>query len=584
MPDHKFRAVLESISSAETVPDPLELAAFAKNDLGMAQRLRSRFGEHLLYTEEFGWAAWNGSRWATGKDGDILANKLAHKTAVSLDEEFEAWEAEQLALKAKLESSGKASEWDQKAFQSSRAEWQRFKKDAGNVGRTAATLSQAKWYLSADLNTFDPAPFRINAENGTVEVEHINEPCFVSHDTSGQVEGWVRKSEVGVAQATQVGRWSIRYLGECMYEVGHLGSGMDVAEPVDLSQIKRGISRNGSRLTNPIDFLHVRLVAHDPRHRITRITNCTYDPSAKAPRFRAHLKKVLPDPDDRSFFKRAMGYGMTASTDEQCFLFIQGKGGDGKTTTMQAIRFAMGDYAAVSNPRSWLEMRQRAGAEASPDIADMAGDTRLLTCEEPPKGARVDEALLKGASGGDPLKARQLHRPFFTFKPKFLLVMAFNDLPRITGADDGFWRRMRLIRFRHQFTTEEIREAGDILQSFRDEAPGILNWLIEGIAEWKRKGLEPHPAMATDIQQYRSGSDVVGEWIADRLEFDETARTSVADLKLDFDAYNKAQGYGDREIIGIKRFSQELDNRQIHGRKSGSTRFRSGVRLRPIID
>ena len=50
------------------------------------------------------------------------------------------------------------------------------------------------------------------------------------------------------------------------------------------------------------------------------------------------------------------------------------------------------------------------------------------------------------------------------------------------------WRRIRLIPFTQTF--EGGRKDNGLLSKLKAEAPGILNWAIEGCRFWRKEGLE----------------------------------------------------------------------------------------------
>jgi putative DNA primase/helicase len=78
-------------------------------------------------------------------------------------------------------------------------------------------------------------------------------------------------------------------------------------------------------------------------------------------------------------------------------LVFQGKGGDGKSTIVNAVRHTLGTYATTVAVETFLDTGVKRGSEASPDIAALAGDTRFLCAGEPPSrveaGHRGDQDL-----------------------------------------------------------------------------------------------------------------------------------------------------------------------------------------------
>jgi hypothetical protein len=62
---------------------------------------------------------------------------------------------------------------------------------------------------------------------------------------------------------------------------------------------------------------------------------------------------------------------------------------------------------------------------------------RLLTAGEPPKGAKINEALINSVTGGDPMNVRDNFRSFFRFNPIFKFTLWCNDLPAIPQGHGG---------------------------------------------------------------------------------------------------------------------------------------------------
>lgn len=573
-------SVIGAIEGASPSADDLTLAKLPANDLGLGQRLRARFGDRIAKTPEAGWAAWTGKVWALGAKGEAQARIFAHRTASALWDEYNA-------AKTAHEALGEGDVEAAKKLGFTMRSLLDVVDKAGDSNKTNAMLAQAAPYLWAELKDFDPSLSRITVENGTLEISFIGEPCIVAFDADGRVAARRRVSEMKPdAPGAAIGPWRVRNLGEGMWEVHKPDLPEDEAgEAIEKAELQAGLSHpTAGRLVHKLFHQDVALRPHDPAHRITRIAGCAFDPAATAPLWREHIEKVLPDPEVRKFFQRAMGYGLTGEISSQCFLFIQGKGADGKSTTMKVITRVLGGYARTCDPRTWLESKNRSAADASPDVADLAGDTRLVYCEEPPKGVRVNEALLKQVTGGVEMRARQLHRDLFDFAVRFVLVMAFNDLPRVSGGDDGFWRRVRLVRFTRQFTEAEQLAAGDMVAKLSAEAPGILNWLLEGLASWRRFGLPPTARMAEDILEWRSTSDPFGEWFRECVvKGAPTDKVKNSDLYKSYKEHLEAEGVDGREVLGVKGFANRLSSLQIPMRKTnGGDRYRMGVKLKPV--
>jgi putative DNA primase/helicase len=107
-----------------------------------------------------------------------------------------------------------------------------------------------------------------------------------------------------------------------------------------------------------------------------------------------------------------------------------------------------------------------------------------------------------------------MREDFFTFRPTFKLWLAANHRPQVRGTDHAIWRRLRLIPF-NAVVTERDTHLADKL---RAELPGILNWALDGCAQWIAHGLDTPASVQRATTAYRANEDVIGRFIDERCE------------------------------------------------------------------
>jgi len=260
-------------------------------------------------------------------------------------------------------------------------------------------------------------------------------------------------------------------------------------------------------------------------------------------------------------------------------MVLQGKGRDGKSTYVGALREALGDYADVAGVQTFLDAGPRSGADASPDLARLAGDCRMISVAEPPRGAKLNEAMIKSFTGGAPITARRLRQDIFTFSPRPKVIMECNSRPVIRGDDEGIWRRIRLIMWEHQVA----KEAADptLPAKLRAEYPGILNWIIQGIGDWLSGGLQDPPRVLEAMEDYRKGSSPFGEWFLDCVELVDGVKTPAAYFYTSYKDWCEAQGI--ERPMSQTAFGNALADRQIirAGKDASGRVMRMGARIRP---
>jgi putative DNA primase/helicase len=249
---------------------------------------------------------------------------------------------------------------------------------------------------------------------------------------------------------------------------------------------------------------------------------------------------------------------------------------------MNALRELAGDFGEVADVRTFLDAGPRGGGDATPDLARLAGDCRFLSVAEPPRGAKLNEAMIKSFTGGAPIVARRLRQDLFSFTPRPKVFMEANSRPVIKGDDEGIWRRIRLIMWEHQLAPDQVDTA--LPGKLRREASGIFNWIISGVGDWLSFGLDEPPRVAEAMDDYRKGSSPFGEWFAERIELDPMARVPASAFFADFKAWAEEQGI-DRPMTQ-RSFGDALADRQIIrcGRGTGGIIMRRGARLRSRWD
>jgi putative DNA primase/helicase len=214
----------------------------------------------------------------------------------------------------------------------------------------------------------------------------------------------------------------------------------------------------------------------------------------------------------RAFIHQWFGLSLTGDVSEQKLVVFYGKGGNGKSVLLDTVSYVAGDYGATVPIETFLDQgRSRGAGQASPDLAILPG-VRMLRTSEPEKGAKLAEAMVKLVTGGEPILARDLNRPFFRFYPQFKLTMSGNYRPTISGADEGIWRRMGLLPFNVIIPKEE--RDPNLIGKLRLEASGILNRLLDGLRVWLDHGLQEPDDVVRATAEYRAASDPLGRFLS----------------------------------------------------------------------
>ena len=301
---------------------------------------------------------------------------------------------------------------------------------------------------------------------------------------------------------------------------------------------------------------------------LTRLAAAAYDPAAECPEWRAFMDTVLPDPSTQLFVQKWLGYCLTGDISEQCFVMFDGKGSNGKSTMLESVARIIGDYAGNVPIESFLHQEGRKGSEASPDLARLPG-VRLIRTSEPEQGARLSESRIKQWTGGEQVSARKLHRDFMDFTPSGKIMMSVNVRPHVVGKDEGTRTRILVVPFKHRFERRGKGRKPDYIQRFvANEAPGILNWLLDGFRLWWEDGLEVPTEVRLATDDMFAEQDPIGTSMQDLLieTGDDKDKLPASLLNEAYGLWSKRHGEEAKKPQAVGRRMKDLGYRKKHER------------------
>lgn len=357
-----------------------------------------------------------------------------------------------------------------------------------------------------------------------------------------------------------------------------------IGSMIELARSERPIATSVDALdvdpwtvTTPSGHVDLRTGTLRPADRAALSTRCTraaYDPAAQAPVFHAFLERIIPNADTRAFLQRLFGYALNGTTSEHILPIFWGAGANGKTTLLEAVRHAIGDYGHAAPSDLLLATTH----EAHPTGTAGLRGRRLVICSEIDEGRRLDEATVKKLTGGDRLTARFMRQDYFEFVATHTLVLATNHRPEVRGTDNGIWRRLRLVPFTETIPPEE--QDHDLPAKLAAEADGILAWIVAGALDWAAGGLRAPADVLAATDDYRGDQDHVGRFLEACFSYDGTARVGARELRQTYE--NWCHSEGERSMsakaLGPRLRTHGLDQQDIDRRS-----FWLGVELAPHL-
>ena len=460
------------------------------SDTDNAARLIGHFGRNLLVVTQTKaraplWAAWTGTHWDadTGSPRALaVAQRVGSRIAMEVDmlgpTEAEARVLEAAAKIEDREAAGeKLSKREESTLEVADAITERLRKrkearikhsvTSKNKGRMEAMLACAAPHVMRDPNDFNADKLKVAVADHTLAFRKwtakTRNPAYDNPDDSRE----------------------------------------DLPEFVETVEAEMTV-----------------VAGHRRRDLITQVVPVRYDPDADCARWRAFMAQMLPVERVRRMVQIASGLGLLGVTVQKLF-FHYGAGANGKSVYMETMCRMLGE-AAVTLPASSFIGEGAAGGAATPDIARLYG-RRFLRVKELPEGEELREAFVKEATGGEALSARDLFLGYFDFEPIFTAHMSGNGFPRITGTDEGIWRRMAVVHWPVQVPVAERVPFEEMLARFVPEYPGILNWLIEGALIFLREGLDIPDEVTAATAEMRFEMDPTAQFCRDCVTADDAA-------------------------------------------------------------
>lgn len=316
-----------------------------------------------------------------------------------------------------------------------------------------------------------------------------------------------------------------------------------------------------------INLRNGELLPHDSAMMMSKIAGAEYDPSGKKPeRWLQFLDEITNgDKDLQRYMQKAIGYSLSGSTAEQCAFFLYGLGNNGKSTLLETLSEALGDYAANTQPDTFMAKKSESNG-ANSDIARLKG-ARFVTSEEPTEGVRLNEGLLKQMTGGSRVTARHLYGDEFEFTPEFKVWLATNHKPIIRGTDAGIWRRIRMIPFEINIAKENVDK--NLKYKLRAELPQILTWAVEGYILWQQEGLEPPAAVEKATNEYKAEMDIIEAFVESCIEIEYDPMNCISAREL-FELYKRWAKENNEYEMKSNKFFREIGKKLPEKGRNGS--------------
>jgi len=234
------------------------------------------------------------------------------------------------------------------------------------------------------------------------------------------------------------------------------------------------------------------------------------------------MSQLFPNKNLNRYMWEHLASTLRGDNRNQTFNIYTGCGRNGKSKLVELMGFVLGDYKGTV-PLALITQKRASIGGVSPEIAQLKG-IRYAVMQEPQKGTKLNEGIMKELTGGDPIQGRALFHDTVTFIPQFTLAVCTNHLFDITSSDDGTWRRIRVCDFVSKFVDEPSEEKEDyefkvdrnISAKFRRWVPIFTYMLAHRLFETDGIVADCPEVMASS-QNYKAEQDYFTGFMKERI-------------------------------------------------------------------
>ena len=161
-----------------------------------------------------------------------------------------------------------------------------------------------------------------------------------------------------------------------------------------------------------------------------------------------------------------------------------------------------------------------------------------------------------------------MRQDFFSYRPKFKLLISGNHLAKLKNVDEAMRRRLHLLPFTQVFKGKD--RDPHLAEKFMSEHAGIIQWIVDGAVAYQRDGLSPPPTVREASDAYFESEDLFKRWLDACCE--QRAVLFEAPMKL----FNSFKDFAEasNEIVGSHgEFRQRLERAGI---TSGNSKAKNG--------
>ena len=255
------------------------------------------------------------------------------------------------------------------------------------------------------------------------------------------------------------------------------------------------------------------------------------------------IDSLFPNEELKNYMWEHLASCMIGTNLNQTFNIYTGSGCNGKSVMVELMARVLGEYKGVI-PVSLITKERGSIGSASPEVVQLMG-CRYAVMQEPKKGDKINEGIMKEITGGDPIQGRALFKEAVTFIPQFKLVVCTNTLFDIKSNDDGTWRRIRVCDFQSKFTENpyedfpkenypyQFKIDKKLTEKFSIWAPIFASMLVK-LAFEKEGRVKDVKAVMSTSDKYRQDQDYLAEFAKEKIQKQKDGKIKRTEIMEEF--------------------------------------------------
>jgi P4 family phage/plasmid primase-like protien len=178
------------------------------------------------------------------------------------------------------------------------------------------------------------------------------------------------------------------------------------------------------------------------------------------------MQKLFPEKELLQYMWDHLSSTLLGETKNHTFNMYIGCGQNGKSVLVNFMEKVLGQYKG-DVPLSLITDKRGKIGGVSPEIVELKG-IRYAVMQEPSKGDKINEGLMKSITGSDPMMGRAPYQvQTVHYDPQFKLVVCSNELMEVVSQDHGTWRRIRVVEYKSLFVENPVQNNPDKPYQFK---------------------------------------------------------------------------------------------------------------------